>query len=102
MFFSALTAALLIAAQVVSGQVTNDPPEGFELVDRRAALTLDQATAVKIQNDVRASKNLSLLLWDVQLTADAQAWANNLAQINKLVHSTSAQRPNEGENLAWA
>ncbi|KAH6638523.1 CAP domain-containing protein [Truncatella angustata] len=87
-----------------NGQVTNEPPEGF--VEKRATqpatLTLDQAVAVKVQNNQRLTKNLKSLIWDDALAANAQQWANYLASINNLMHSTSDQRPNQGENLAYS
>lgn len=85
----------------VNAAVTAEPEEGF-LVDRATTLTLDQAVAVKTQNNGRLTKNLTNLVWDDALAADAQKWATYLAGIDKLQHSTSDQRPNQGENLAWA
>ncbi|KAM0812244.1 putative CAP domain-containing protein [Seiridium cardinale] len=86
-------------AAFVSGATIN--VDENELADR-AALTLDQSVALKTQNDVRQQKNLTLLAWDATLVQDAQTWANYLAKIDNMQHSTSDQRPNEGENLAYA
>ncbi|KAK6076265.1 WD domain-containing protein [Seiridium cupressi] len=86
-------------AAFVSGATIN--VDENELADR-AALTLDQSVALKTQNDVRQQKNLTLLAWDATLVQDAQTWANHLAKIDNMQHSTSDQRPNEGENLAYA
>jgi uncharacterized protein YkwD len=66
------------------------------------SLSADQAAALKVHNDGRKSKGLQPLVWDNTLVQHAQQWANHLVQIDKMVHSTGAQRPNEGENLAWA
>jgi hypothetical protein len=73
-----------------------------ELDTRATTLTLDQSVGLKVQNNGRQSLSEVLLVWDDTLTAHAQQWANYLAQIDQLQHSTSAQRPGEGENLAWA
>lgn len=73
-----------------------------ELDTRATTLTLDQSVGLKVQNNGRQSLSEVLLVWDDTLTAHAQQWANYLAQIDQLQHSTSSQRPGEGENLAWA
>ena len=39
------------------------------------------------------------LEWDQKLTQDAQHWANHLASIDKLVHSS--ERDGQGENIAF-
>lgn len=66
-----------------------------------AALNGDQTKALKIHNDGRKTKGCPPLAWDAGLAQHAQQWANHLAKIDKLEHSTGAQRPGEGENLAW-
>ncbi|KAH6654825.1 CAP domain-containing protein, partial [Truncatella angustata] len=65
-------------------------------------LSSDQATTLKTQNDQRLTKELKSLIWDDNLAADAQQWANHLASIDSLMHSTSDQRANQGENLAYS
>lgn len=65
-------------------------------------LSGDQEGALKVHNDGRAAKGLAPLAWDDELTQHAQQWADHLAQIDQMEHSTGDQRPNEGENLAWA
>jgi uncharacterized protein YkwD len=72
------------------------------LATAHATLTGDQAAALKVQNDGRKGKGLAPLVWDNTLVHHAQQWANHLAQIDKMEHSTGSQRPGEGENLAWA
>jgi hypothetical protein len=42
----------------------------------------------------------SMVLSD-DLNDQAQAWANHLVKIGSMNHSTSSQRPNQGENLSW-
>lgn len=39
------------------------------------------------------------LVWDDQLANNAKAWAEHLAQIGQMVHSSGDQRPGQGENL---
>jgi hypothetical protein len=34
------------------------------------------------------------------MAAGAKTWADHLAAINNMVHSTSAERPGQGENIA--
>lgn len=70
-------------------------------VNAAAALNGDQAKALKIHNDGRKTKGCPPLTWDAGLAQHAQQWANHLAKIDKLEHSTGDQRPGEGENLAW-
>ncbi|ETS73111.1 hypothetical protein PFICI_15286 [Pestalotiopsis fici W106-1] len=62
-------------------------------------LTYDQWNALNIQNSYRRGRNLRPLVWDRILQQDAQNWANHLAYIDQMVHST--RRGSEGENLAW-
>jgi hypothetical protein len=95
-----LPLALFSQVLCVNGQITNEPTVGDE-IDTRAALTTDQFGSLQAHNDGRKSENLTQLIWDDTLAADAQVWANFLAQLGNMQHSTSAQRPNEGENLAW-
>ncbi|KAI1849129.1 hypothetical protein JX265_013143 [Neoarthrinium moseri] len=70
-------------------------------VSAAAALNGDQAKALKIHNDGRKTKGCPALTWDAGLAQHAQQWANHLAQIDKMEHSSGNQRPGEGENLAW-
>ncbi|KAI3333939.1 glycoside hydrolase family 128 protein [Ustulina deusta] len=67
-----------------------------------AALDPDQQKALDAQNNKRKAKGLKPLAWDNQLAKNAEAYAKHLAQIGKLEHSSGDQRPNQGENLAWA
>ncbi|KAF2993559.1 hypothetical protein E8E14_001925 [Neopestalotiopsis sp. 37M] len=62
-------------------------------------LTYDQWNALNIQNNYRRGRNLRPLVWDRILQQDAQNWANHLAYIDQMVHSS--RRGSEGENLAW-
>jgi uncharacterized protein YkwD len=95
-----LPLALFSQILCVNGQITNEPTVG-DHIDARAALTTDQLGSLAAQNNGRKSQNLAQLIWDDTLASDAQAWANSLAKLGSLQHSTSAQRPNEGENLAY-
>ncbi|KAK9420530.1 putative Glycoside hydrolase family 128 protein [Seiridium unicorne] len=67
-----------------------------------AALDPDQQKALGAHNTKRKAKGLKALIWDTQLAKNATAYAQHLAQIGKLEHSSGDQRPNQGENLAWA
>jgi uncharacterized protein YkwD len=65
-------------------------------------LSPDQQQGLNIQNNGRKQKGLAPLQWDDHLASEAQKWANNLAQhIGHMQHSTSQERPNQGENLFW-
>ncbi|XDG09819.1 hypothetical protein ABKA04_009434 [Annulohypoxylon sp. FPYF3050] len=67
-----------------------------------AALSGDQQKALDLHNNKRKAKGLKPLAWDNQLAKNAEDYAKHLAQIGKLEHSPGNQRPNQGENLAWA
>ncbi|KAI0839525.1 glycoside hydrolase family 128 protein [Hypoxylon sp. FL0890] len=67
-----------------------------------AALSPDQQKALDLHNNKRKSKGLKPLAWDNQLAKNATEYAKHLAAIGKLEHSSGDQRPNQGENLAWA
>ncbi|KAI0443507.1 glycoside hydrolase family 128 protein [Xylaria telfairii] len=67
-----------------------------------AGLTEDQQKALNAHNEKRKAKGLQPLTWDNQLAKNAGDYAKHLAQIGKLEHSSGDQRPNQGENLAWA
>ena len=65
-------------------------------------LTADQQQGLNIQNNGRKQKGLAALQWDAHLAPEAQKWADNLAhKIGHMQHSTSQERPNQGENLFW-
>ncbi|OIW31636.1 PR-1-like protein [Coniochaeta ligniaria NRRL 30616] len=65
-------------------------------------LSADQQQGLNIQNNGRKQKGLAALQWDDHLAQEAQKWANNLAKnIGHMQHSTSQERPNQGENLFW-
>jgi len=51
-------------------------------------------------NALRQEIQLSNLAWSANLAADAQAWANHLAETDKGDHDVSI-RGREGENLWW-
>ena len=65
-------------------------------------MTPDQQQGLNIQNNGRKNKGLQALEWDEQLHQEAQKWAQHLAtQVGHMQHSTSEERPNQGENLFW-
>jgi hypothetical protein len=84
---------------------SEDESAGVNSLEERdeasAALTTDQAAALRLHNTFRAKKNLTALSWDTTLAKNAQVWAKNLTAGGQLVHSTSQQRPGQGENLAY-
>ncbi|GAP89376.1 putative glycoside hydrolase family 128 protein [Rosellinia necatrix] len=67
-----------------------------------AALGPDKQKALDAHNKKRKAKGLKPLAWDNKLAQNAEAYAKHLASIGKLQHSSGDQRPNQGENLAWA
>jgi hypothetical protein len=75
--------------------------EAFSVNAAAAALNGDQSKALKIHNDGRKAKGCPALTWDSGLAQHAQEWANHLAKIDKMEHSSGDKRPGEGENLAW-
>lgn len=50
-------------------------------------------------NRYRSEVGVPPLTWSNTLASQAQQWATHLASIGTLQHSSSAQRPNQGENL---
>jgi hypothetical protein len=76
-----------------------DQDEFEQLVKR--ALSVDQQEGLRLHNAARLAKGAPALQWDTTLEANAKAWAVTIADKDLLVHSTSSQRPNQGENLAW-
>jgi len=66
----------------------------------------DQDQAVAIHNAARQDANAAHggnrqdLVWDTKLANDAAQWAQHLAAIDSLDHSSDESRPGEGENLS--
>jgi uncharacterized protein YkwD len=75
---------------------------GKHLENRQATLTADQSGALNAHNVGRIAMKIAKLSWDANLTQNAQTWANNLAEKDLMKHSSSSQRPGQGENLARA
>ncbi|RSL48381.1 hypothetical protein CEP53_009561 [Fusarium sp. AF-6] len=83
------------------------PPPEDSSPDKRSllfprALTADQKEALRLHTVARQKKNVKALVWDTKLEAAAKAWAQKIAKSGKLAHSASKDRPNQGENLAYA
>ncbi|CAJ2507690.1 Uu.00g088760.m01.CDS01 [Anthostomella pinea] len=76
--------------------------QGLAAFSIAATLGPDQQNALNAHNQKRKGKGLPALAWDSQLASNAESYAKHLAQIGKLEHSAGDQRPNQGENLAWA
>ncbi|MGC6422021.1 MAG: CAP family protein [Flavobacteriaceae bacterium] len=76
--------------------------ESGESVSNENALSAeDKAAALKIHNDARADVGVAALTWSDALAADAAAWAQNMAEKEKMYHSGNAERPGQGENLYY-
>ncbi|KAJ4256250.1 hypothetical protein NW762_009330 [Fusarium torreyae] len=84
-----------------SSSKSSDRRSLFQKLTTRA-LTSDKKAALQLHNDARAKVKVAALQWDSKLEAAAKAYAEKLAKSGKLTHSTSDQRPNQGENLAYA
>ena len=54
---------------------------------------------LSVHNAERAAVGVNPLTWSDALASDAAQWAQRLAQIETLQHSTPDQRPGQGENL---
>ncbi|KAI1137498.1 glycoside hydrolase family 128 protein [Hypoxylon sp. FL0543] len=80
----------------------NEASVEVEAFSVAAALAPDQQKALDLHNNKRKAKGLKPLAWDSQLAKNATDYAKHLAAIGKLEHSSGDQRPNQGENLAWA
>ncbi|KAI1269712.1 glycoside hydrolase family 128 protein [Xylariaceae sp. FL1019] len=91
-------------AAIGAAEVKDDDVEalGVTSLTAAAALDPDQQKALDVHNDGRKVKNLQPLVWDSNLAHNAETYAKYVAQIGKLEHSTRDQRPDQGENLAWA
>ncbi|KAH6658698.1 CAP domain-containing protein [Truncatella angustata] len=61
-----------------------------------SGLTDDQQNALDAQNSARSDVGSAALVWDADLAAEAQTWAEHLVSVGDLVHSDVS---NEGENL---
>ncbi len=55
-------------------------------------------TVLKIHNDERAAVGVPELKWSDSLASDAKSWAEHLAQLGTLQHSTGT---GQGENLSY-
>ncbi|KAH6895993.1 CAP domain-containing protein [Thelonectria olida] len=66
------------------------------------ALSPDHQEALRLHNAARAKKKLKPLVWDSKLWQDAKVWAKHMAKTGTFAHSPSKDRPNQGENLAYA
>tara|TARA_B110000263_G_C15255009_1_gene486042 strand:- start:81 stop:623 length:543 start_codon:yes stop_codon:yes gene_type:complete len=62
----------------------------------------DISLALEVHNNARADVGLEVLKWSNTLAKDAQVWANTLANIDKMFHSSNKSRVNQGENLYYS
>jgi uncharacterized protein YkwD len=58
----------------------------------------DESAALEIHNSARTHKGLQHLQWDRGLAHAAEQWAQHLAKLGKLEHSSGT---GQGENLFW-
>jgi hypothetical protein len=72
------------------------PSSGLQISHAQSNADL-QNTVLSIHNRERALVGVPALVWSDQLAAGAQTWADHLATINEMVHSTDMSY---GENLA--
>ncbi|KAG9495191.1 hypothetical protein J7337_013426 [Fusarium musae] len=66
------------------------------------ALSSDKKEALRRHNVARSKVKVKSLVWDTKLESAATAYAKKLAKAGKLKHSSGSDRPNQGENLAYA
>ena len=62
----------------------------------------DILNALKIHNKARIEFGVNEIEWSDDLSDQAQEWANNLAKKDKIYHSSSESRVNQGENLYYS
>ncbi|CAG9940294.1 unnamed protein product [Clonostachys rosea f. rosea IK726] len=82
-----------IVSEAKYAELLNMPPPN---------VSADQLESLRLHNAARAGRRLKAVIWDPTLESAARDWANYIAGINSLEHSSSAQRPNQGENLAYS
>ncbi|KAI0408472.1 glycoside hydrolase family 128 protein [Xylaria palmicola] len=82
--------------------VAQSEPQAVAHLTASAAPNSDKQNAMNAHNEKRKAKGLHPLVWDDQLAKEADKYAKHLVQIGKMEHSSGDQRPNQGENLAWA
>ncbi|KAJ3095930.1 hypothetical protein HDU97_006355 [Phlyctochytrium planicorne] len=91
------TFTTVLAAAIPADDLLVDPSNNVTLTRRASA---DELGVLKAHNDVRRQYKKQPLTWDDRLAADARAYAKVLASRGcALKHTTSAQRPGQGENL---
>lgn len=96
------TPALLNLGLTARDLGLEDRDDSESLVERARKWSDDQRKGQKLHNQARINKGLPRLKWDAQLTADAEAWAKQLAASGKFEHSPNESRPGQGENLAYS
>ncbi len=72
--------------------------------DSRSPVTIDPRTELAMRlvgahNQIRTAAAVQPQMWDAGLAASADAYALELAEVDKFAHSTADSRPGEGENL---
>lgn len=85
-------------AQAIATHNNGEPHTGIDSPNRNDQLMIPSSArhdANATHGNIRAD-----LTWDNNLGNDAQNWANHLASIDDLEHSSNESRPNEGENIS--
>ncbi|CAG9995555.1 unnamed protein product [Clonostachys byssicola] len=89
-------------SQVESRSISSEAEYAKLLNTLPPNVSADQLESLRLHNAARAGRRLKAVTWDPTLASAALDWANYIAGINSLEHSSSAQRPNQGENLAYS
>uniref|UniRef100_A0A8H7NJE0 SCP domain-containing protein n=1 Tax=Bionectria ochroleuca TaxID=29856 RepID=A0A8H7NJE0_BIOOC len=92
-YYDERRASRSIVSEAKYAELLNMPPPN---------VSADQLESLRLHNAARAGRRLKAVIWDPTLESAARDWANYIAGINSLEHSSSAQRPNQGENLAYS
>lgn len=91
------TSGIIALAAIFSAPVAS-----HAIATRGQCIALDdQSQALGIQNQARRALGLQPIKWSTDLAANAQSWANHLAQIGRSEHSSGGSSSGQGENLYW-
>lgn len=97
---SSSTTAVATVAAVASS--SSSAAASTSTATASSGLTTDETNALDTQNSARSDVSETALTWSSSLAADAQTWAEHLADTygssGELVHSSDT---GEGENLYW-
>jgi hypothetical protein len=97
---SANARALGLLASTVGMAVSMCAATSAESATAAVPAPVNQAQVLQLHNQERALVGTAPLHWSTSLQASAQQWANHLAAIHRLEHSTPGGS-GHGENLWW-